>query len=80
MAQNEEAYVNSKKSNISRGHKTKGSSYKDRYVDKVCPECNHTRAYSDTWRTRIAYSCMKRDCRHKWYETIPTDMQNAIEE
>jgi hypothetical protein len=54
----------------SRGYKTKGNEYKDRYVEKVCPECKHTRAYKDTWRTRIAYTCLKRACRHKWYEKI----------
>lgn len=55
----------------SRGYKTKGNEYKDRYVEKECPECGHKKAYKDTWRTRIAYSCMKRACRHKWY--VPID-------
>lgn len=54
----------------SRGYKTKGNEYKDRYVEKVCPECGHGRAYKDTWRTRIAYTCLKRACRHKWYQKI----------
>ena len=51
----------------SRGYKTKGNKYKDRYVEKTCPECGHHRAYKDTWKTRIAYTCLKRSCRHKWY-------------
>lgn len=54
----------------SRGYKTKGASYKDRYVEKTCPECGHNRAYADRWRTRIAYTCLKRDCREKWYVRI----------
>jgi hypothetical protein len=53
--------------NQSRGYKTKGNTYKDRYVDKDCPECGHVRAYKDEWRTRNAYTCLKRACRHKWY-------------
>lgn len=52
----------------SRGFKTKGNTYKDRYVDKICPECGHVRAYKDEWKTRIAYTCLKRACRHKFYE------------
>lgn len=54
--------------NQSRGYKTKGNTYKDRYVDKECPECGHVRAYKDEWKTRIAYTCLKRACRNKWYE------------
>lgn len=54
----------------SRGFKTKGNTYKDRYVEKNCPECGHGRAYKDEWKTRIAYTCLKRACRHKWYESI----------
>jgi hypothetical protein len=54
----------------SRGFKTKGNTYKDRYVDKKCPECGHDRAYQDVWKTRIAYTCLKRACRHKFYEAI----------
>ena len=54
----------------SRGYKTKGNEYKDRYVEKECPECGHNRAYKDTWRTRVAYTCLKRNCRHKWYKPI----------
>lgn len=54
----------------SRGYKTKGNEYKDRYVEKTCPECGHNRAYKDTWRTRIAYTCLKRACRHKWYTKL----------
>lgn len=54
--------------NKSRGHKTKGNKYKDRYVDKPCPECEYERAYKDEWHTKIAYTCLRRSCRHKWYE------------
>ena len=61
----------------SRGYKTKGNTYKDRYVEKTCPECNHPRAYKDTWRTRIAYTCLKRACRHKWY--VPIDVHTGEE-
>lgn len=60
--------VNHQYSSRSRGYKTKGADYKDRYRDKECPECKHGRAYADEWRTRIAYTCLKRSCRHKWYE------------
>lgn len=57
--------------NQSRGHKTKGNEYKDRYVNDVCcPECGHNKAYKDTWKTRLAYTCLKRSCRHKWYVVI----------
>jgi hypothetical protein len=59
--------------NQSRGHKTKGASYKERYVnDVVCPNpiCGHNKAYKDTWTTRIVYTCMKRDCRTKWYVAL----------
>ncbi len=52
----------------SRGYKTKGNQYKDRYVDKECPECQNERAYKDEWKTRIKYTCLKRKCRHIWYE------------
>lgn len=51
----------------SRGYKTKGNTYKHRYVEKECPECGHGKAYKDEWRTRVAYTCLKRHCRHKWY-------------
>lgn len=54
----------------SRGSKTKGASYKERYVEKECPECQHHKAYRDIMKTKVAYSCMKRNCRHKWYEDI----------
>lgn len=57
--------------NQSRGHKTKGNVYKDRYVnDVICPGCGHNKAYKDTWTTRIAYCCMKRDCRRRWYVAL----------
>lgn len=54
----------------SRGIKTKGNQYKHRYVDKICPECGHTRAYKDKMKTRISFACMKRNCRHRWYVTL----------
>lgn len=56
--------------NQSRGHKTKGNTYKDRYVEVECPECKHMKAYKDEWTTRIAYTCMKRSCRKKWYVSL----------
>jgi hypothetical protein len=55
-------------SSASRGHKTKGASYKDRYVEKRCPECNHNKAYENIWAITIKYTCTKRDCKHQWYE------------
>lgn len=54
----------------SRGSKTKGASYKERYVDKNCPECGHVRAYRDIMKTKVSYSCLKRDCKHRWYEDV----------
>lgn len=53
----------------SRGYKTKGRSYKERYIhDKVCPECGGTSVYRDEWATQISFKCMKRSCRHNWFE------------
>lgn len=53
----------------SRGYKTKGNSYEDRYVnDKVCPECGGTSIYKDEWRSTISYKCISRSCRHNWFE------------
>jgi hypothetical protein len=66
--------------NQSRGHKTKGNSYKDRYVETECPECGHGRAYKDTWKTRYAYTCLKRTCRHKWYIEIPQEEKDRLRE
>lgn len=58
-----------KGSNESRGYKTKGYSYKDRYIhDKNCPECGGNSIYRDEWATRISYKCMKRSCRYNWFE------------
>lgn len=62
----------------SRGHKTKGNTYKDRYVEKECPECGHGRAYKDPWRTRVAYTCLKRSCRSKWYVTLDPQTGDEI--
>jgi hypothetical protein len=53
--------------NHSRGHKTKGNSYKDRYVEVECPECGYHKAYKDEWKGKYAYTCLKRSCRKKWY-------------
>lgn len=54
--------------NSSRGHKTKGNQYKERYVEKECPECGYERAYRDEWTQTISYKCMRRSCRHNWFE------------
>ena len=55
--------------NESRGYKTKGYSYKDRYIhDKMCPECGGTSVYKDEWATRFSYECMRRSCRFQWFE------------
>ena len=53
--------------NFSRGHKTKGNSYKDRYVQLECPECGNMSAYKDEWHTKISYKCLRRKCRHNWF-------------
>lgn len=66
--------------NQSRGYKTKGNEYKDRYVEKPCPECGHPKAYRDTWRTRYVFTCLKRSCRHKWSETITKEDNEAQSE
>lgn len=66
--------------NQSRGHKTKGNIYKDRYVDIECPECKHGRAYKDTWKTKLAYTCLKRSCRWKWYVSIDFSEVNSVDE
>lgn len=63
----------------SRGYKTKGNKYKERYVQKDCPECGNPKAYKDEWKTRIKYSCMKRDCRHVWYEKIEFNKEPETE-
>lgn len=61
----------------SRGHKTKGYSYKDRYVnDQMCPECGGTSVYRDEWHTTISFKCMKRSCRYNWFaqkEIVPKE-------
>ena len=61
----------------SRGYKTKGYSYKDRYVkDKPCPECGGLSAYRDEWNTQISYKCMKRSCRYNWFEPkVPSKVE-----
>jgi hypothetical protein len=67
----------------SRGYKTKGNQYKDRYVEIKCPEpnCSSQRAYKDAWKTRIKYTCLKRDCRHVWFHVIDIPAKNdTIEE
>lgn len=56
----------------SRGYKTKGYSYKERYLkDKMCPECGGTSVYKDEWNTTISFKCMKRTCRYNWFESKP---------
>jgi len=62
--------------NLSRGHKTKGNTYKERYVQNPCPECGYEKAYKDEWRTRNVFTCMKRSCKHKWYEKRFPDISN----
>ena len=53
----------------SRGYKTRGYKYKHRYVkDKICPECGGNSAYRDEWGNRVSFKCMKRSCRHNWFE------------
>lgn len=62
----------------SRGHKTKGYSYKDRYInDKMCPECGGTSIYRDVWHTTVSFKCMKRSCRYNWFEsrTAPAEKE-----
>ena len=55
--------------NESRGYKTKGYSYKDRYIkDKICPECGGNSIYKDEWTSRISYKCLRRSCRYHWFE------------
>jgi hypothetical protein len=62
----------------SRGYKTKGNEYKDRYVEKECPDCKNPRAYKDAWKTRVKYTCLKRNCRHVWFEVIERELNNDI--
>lgn len=53
----------------SRGYKTKGNSYKDRYINnKICPECSGTSVYKDEWNTITSYKCLRRSCKHQWVE------------
>lgn len=69
----------------SRGYKTKGNSYKDRYVeDKFCPECGGTSIYKDEWSSVISYKCIRRSCRYQWFEhknkpKKETDVENIKE-
>lgn len=71
----------------SRGYKTKGYEYKDRYVDdKICPECDGTSVYRDEWSTIVSYKCLRRSCRHQWFENVnepqedPKDMVSKYEQ
>lgn len=67
----------------SRGHKTKGYTYKDRYIhDKMCPECGGTNVYKDEWHITISYKCMKRSCRYNWFEQkeIKREKDTSLEE
>lgn len=53
----------------SRGYKTRGRSYKDRYIkDKICEECGGNSIYRDDWGSTVSYKCLKRSCRHNWFE------------
>ena len=68
-------------SNESRGYKTKGYSYKERYIhDKNCPECGGNSIYKDEWATQISYKCMKRSCRYNWFEpkVFPTKEEKEL--
>lgn len=73
MAEDHNQYIGA-----SRGYKTKGYHYKKRYVDKICPECGNDHAYRDVWATRVAYTCLRRSCRHRWYEPITPQERDAI--
>lgn len=65
----------------SRGYKTRGRSYKDRYIkDKICPECGGNSVYKDEWATRYSYKCMKRSCRHNWFEDKVFAKKEDLEE
>lgn len=66
--------------NFSRGHKTKGNTYKDRYVQGECPECGYHTIYKDEWTQTISYKCMKRSCRHQWFEKKIFPNQEAKKE
>lgn len=53
----------------SRGYKTRGRSYKDRYLkDVICEECGGSSVYKDDWGTTISFKCLKRSCKHNWFE------------
>ena len=53
----------------SRGHKTKGRSYKHRYrKDIICPECGKNSVYRNEMGSVISYTCLNRSCKHKFYE------------
>lgn len=60
----------------SRGHKTKGYNYKERYIERPCPECEGEKVYREIWTTRTKYTCLKRKCRHYWYEVNPNPRQS----
>lgn len=66
--------------NFSRGYKTRGNKYKDRYVQKQCPECGGMSAYKDEWHTMISYKCLRRDCRHNWFEPKFPEKRKEAEE
>lgn len=66
--------------NFSRGFKTRGNKYKDRYVHERCPECGGTSAYRDEWHTKISYKCLRRDCRHNWFVDKEFPKKNKEEE
>lgn len=63
----------------SRGYKTKGHKYKDRYVDdKICPECGGNSIYRDEWNTVISYKCIRRSCRYQWFESKNPEKRENI--
>ena len=48
-------------------------------MEEECPECGNERSYKDdSWKTRIAYTCLRRSCRHKWY--VKKEFTAVVEE
>ena len=77
MAENNNGNNNSNNNSYlmeSRGYKTRGRSYKDRYLkDKICDECGGNSVYRDDWGSTISFKCLKRSCRHNWFERKPEE-------
>lgn len=58
----------------SRGHKTRGRSYKHRYrKDIICPECGRNSVYRTKVLTLITYKCLNRSCKNEWYKRVPIE-------